>query len=103
MRSPEGKDYWSGGVFSEIVPGEKIVATDSFTDEKGNVVPASFYGMESDWPLEQRVEMTFEQIGTDKTKLTILYPDFGGVNAKDLDDMQQGWNQSFDKLEKILK
>jgi len=35
MRSPEGKDYWSRGVYREIVPPERIVCTDSFADEKG--------------------------------------------------------------------
>jgi uncharacterized protein YndB with AHSA1/START domain len=30
MRSPEGKDYWSTGVYREIVPIERIVCTDSF-------------------------------------------------------------------------
>jgi len=45
MRSPEGQDFWSTGVYLEIVPMDRIVATDSFADEKGNVVPASYYGM----------------------------------------------------------
>lgn len=52
MRSPDGKDYWSTGVYREIVPLERLVLTDSFADEKGNVVPASHYGMPGDWPLE---------------------------------------------------
>ena len=32
MRSPEGKDYWSTGVYREIVPNERLVTTDSFAD-----------------------------------------------------------------------
>ena len=40
MRSPEGQDYWGTGVYREIVPQERIVCTDSFADEKGDVVPA---------------------------------------------------------------
>src|SRR5512139_1991411 len=40
MRSPEGKDYWSTGTFTEIIPFEKIVQTDSFADEHGSVVSA---------------------------------------------------------------
>ena len=39
MRSPEGKDYWGTGVYREIVPGKRLVYTDSFSDEKGNVCP----------------------------------------------------------------
>src|SRR4051812_44520544 len=30
---------WSGGVYKEIVPMDKIVVLDSFTDEQGNLVP----------------------------------------------------------------
>jgi uncharacterized protein YndB with AHSA1/START domain len=35
MRSPEAKDYWSPGVYREILKPERIVCTDSFSDEKG--------------------------------------------------------------------
>ena len=52
MRSPEGQDYWSTGVYKEIVPMERIVYTDSFADAEGNVVPATHYGMSPDFPLE---------------------------------------------------
>src|SRR5512143_289293 len=38
MRSPDGKDYWSTGIYREIVPPKRIVCTDSFADEKGNIV-----------------------------------------------------------------
>ena len=32
MRSPEGQDYWSTGVYREIVPKVKLVYTDNFSD-----------------------------------------------------------------------
>src|SRR5467141_4117540 len=70
MRSPEGKDYWGTGVYREIVPGKRIVYTDSFADEKGNVVPATYYGMSSDLPLEMLVTLTFEQ-EKGQTKVTL--------------------------------
>jgi len=50
MRSPEGQDIWSTGVYREIVPLERIVSTDSFADAEGNVVPASHYGIPGDFP-----------------------------------------------------
>jgi uncharacterized protein YndB with AHSA1/START domain len=40
MRSADGKDYWNTGVYREIVEPERIVSTDSFSDEEGNPVPA---------------------------------------------------------------
>ena len=38
MRSPDGQEYWSSGVYREIVPLERFVFTDSPADEHGNVV-----------------------------------------------------------------
>ncbi len=100
MRSPEGKDYWSTGVYREIVPLERIVSTDSFADEKGNVVPVSYYGMSGEWPLELLVTVTFEE-HEGKTKLTLRHVGIpAGENSK---LAQQGWNESFDKLAESLK
>jgi uncharacterized protein YndB with AHSA1/START domain len=100
MRSPEGKDYWSTGVYREIVPLKRIVYTDSFADEKGNVVPASYYGMSGEWPLELLVTVTFEE-HEGKTKLTLQHVGIpAGENSK---LAQQGWNESFDKLAESLK
>src|SRR5439155_11047053 len=51
MQSPdfnEGRPIWSTGVYKEIVPLQRLVTTDSFADENGNVVPASEYGMTND-------------------------------------------------------
>lgn len=52
MRSLDDKDFWSKGVYREIVAFERLVMTDSFADENGNTVPASYYGMSKDFPLE---------------------------------------------------
>ena len=63
MRSPEGKDYWVTGIYREIIPQERIVFSDSFADEKGNLVPATQYGMSADFSLKMVVTVTFEEIG----------------------------------------
>ena len=99
MRSPDGKDYWSTGVYREIVKPERIVCTDSFADEKGNVVPATHYGMSADFPLEMLVTVTFEE-REGKTKLTLIH--VGIPTGADQDGARQGWNESFDKLAEHL-
>lgn len=98
MRSPDGKDYWTTGVYREIVTYERIVCTDNFSDEEGNVVPASYYGMGGDWPLEMLITVTFEE-QDGKTKLTLRHA--GIPSGTDSDSAQQGWNQSLDKLAAI--
>ena len=52
MRSPEGKDTWSTGTYQEVVEPERLEMTDSFADEQGKVVPASYYEMPGAFPLE---------------------------------------------------
>ena len=100
MRSPEGRDYWSTGVYLEIVPLERIVYSDSFSDAEGNVVPATYYDMGTDFPLETIVTVTFEdQAG--KTKMTLIH---AGMPAGQMKEMTgAGWNESFDKLAESLK
>ncbi len=100
MRSPEGKDYWSTGVYREIVPLKRIVYTDSFADEKGNVVPATYYGMSSEIPLEMLVTVTFEK-QDGKTQMRLTHE--GLPAGKDSEGAQVGWNESFDKLAQNLK
>ena len=63
MRSPDGKDYWSKGTYREIVAPERIVLTDSFADEKGNTVPASYYRISPDFALESAATLVFEEDG----------------------------------------
>jgi uncharacterized protein YndB with AHSA1/START domain len=100
MRSPEGEDYWSTGVYREIAEQEKIVTTDSFSDAQGNVVLASHYGMSGDWPLELLVTVTFEE-DDGKTKLTLRHEGFPDRENRDL--AKAGWNESLDKLAEYLK
>jgi uncharacterized protein YndB with AHSA1/START domain len=100
MQSPDGQRFWSTGVYREIVPMEQIVYTDSFADEEGNVVPASYYGMPGDWPAELLVTVTFEEDG-DQTKMTLRQV---GISEGQMSDMTEaGWNESFDKLAKSLE
>jgi len=100
MRSPEGKDYWSTGVYREIVPNERLVYTDSFADEKGRVVPATHYGLSGDFPLEMRVTVTFGEHGG-KTKMTLRHE---GLPAGEMTRLTgAGWNSSLDKLAESLR
>jgi uncharacterized protein YndB with AHSA1/START domain len=104
MRSSQGpeiwqKGIWSGGVYKEIVPLQKIVTSDYFADEKGNQVPASAYGME-DFPDELEITYIFEELGEKMTQLTLRH---AGIPEKMKDDCRTGWNESFDKLAELLK
>lgn len=100
MQSPEGEDFWSTGVYLEIIPLEKIVCTDSFADENGNVVPATYYDMEEDFPLELELTITFED-HNGNTKMILRHIGIPEGITQEL--TKQGWNESFDKLAEILE
>ncbi|MBI4080372.1 MAG: SRPBCC domain-containing protein [Candidatus Levybacteria bacterium] len=94
--APE-QDFWSTGTYKEIVPMKKIVVTDSFADEKGNVVSSEHYGMKG-FPLELEVTFEFEEIDG-KTKMTLHHVGIADIDEKMREGMDQGWNQSFDKID----
>ena len=99
MRSPAGKDYWSTGVYREIVPMERFVCTDAFADADGNVVPAASYGMTGEWPDELLVTVTFED-HQGKTRLSLKHV---GIPTGEMSELTQtGWNESLDKLAESL-
>ncbi|MCB4791558.1 MAG: SRPBCC domain-containing protein [Elusimicrobia bacterium] len=95
MRSPEGKDFWSTGVYKEIIKPERLVMTDSFADEKGNVVPASHYGLGEGFPLELQITVAFEEV---EGKTNMVLEHAGMPKGEMLKLAKEGWNQSFDKL-----
>jgi uncharacterized protein YndB with AHSA1/START domain len=101
MQSPVGQVYWSTGTFHEIVPQERLVVTDSFADEKGNIVPASHYGMPGDFPLEMEVIVTFEDVEGGKTKLTLRHTGMP-AGTEEGAQAEAGWNQTLDKLAAVL-
>ena len=88
MRAPDGAIYPTSGVFEEIVAPERLVFTSgAFEDQQGNM------------QLEARNTLTFsEQDGTTTLTLKAVVlrstPEVAGALA----GMEEGWNQSFDRL-----
>jgi uncharacterized protein YndB with AHSA1/START domain len=100
MQAPDGQKIWSTGIYQELVAPARLVYTDSFADEEGNTVPASYYGMGDDIPFAMVITVTFEDLGG-KTKMTLHH---AGLPAGEMSDMTAaGWNESFDKLAASLQ
>ena len=98
MRGPDGKEFWSTGVVKELIPERKLVVTDSFSDDKGNIKPASEYDMPGDWPKELLITVYLEEAdGATKMKLK-----HQGIPNEMREDCIKGWNESFDKLEENI-
>lgn len=62
-------------------------------------MPASYYNMPGEWPMESKVTLTFEDVNG-KTKMTLNHE---GIPGEMYDDCVSGWQQSLDKLENNLK
>lgn len=98
MRGPDGKEYWSTGVVKELVPEKKLVITDNFSDEKGNIKDPSEYGMPGEWAKELLITLEMEE-ADGATKLRLQHE---GIPPEMRDECIQGWNESLDKLEKNI-
>lgn len=88
MRSPEGTDHWSEGVYREIVEGKRLAYTWVWTDADRNPIGP-----------ETLVTVTFEDLGA-KTRLAFRQTGFSSVTARDAH--RGGWNSSFDCLAEYL-
>ena len=100
LRSPDGFEFYNAGVFREIVPHERFVATMCMADAAGNTVPASHYGMPEGAPSETVLSVSFADLGDGTTRLTVRQEGWG-------DDAMAtgaggGWVQAFDKLAGVL-
>ena len=109
MHGPKGsqfdRDFYSAGVYKEIVPHEKLVVTDYFSDENGNKTNPTEHGLSADMPAEMTVTVRFQALGKGRTKLSIEYPppeSAAQLEAMIKSGMQEGWNSSLNKLAQSL-
>lgn len=100
MRSPDGKDYYSTGIYEEITAPTRLVYTDNFADAGGNIVPPSYYGMNGDWGQEGQVTIILEEPELGKTMITLEHT---GIPEEEKQNAMEGWNQSLDKLDYALQ
>ena len=105
QEGPGGLELWGLQRFREIVPNEKIVLIQSFSDKDGGVTRNP---MASEWPLEMLATTTFEDIGRGMTRITISWrpykSDEAGIRAFDAGraSMTGGFSGVFQKLEAYL-
>lgn len=94
MSSPDGNmTMWTVGEFTEIIPNERLVYTESMSDEHGNVVAPP----NSNHPSTTTVIVELEELNG-QTKMVMTHE---GVPADS--PGASGWEQAFVKLEAHLK
>jgi uncharacterized protein YndB with AHSA1/START domain len=105
MKAPNGAPMWGKFTYREIVPPERLVFINSFSDEKGGVTrhPGS-----PTWPLEMLSTFTFEELPGGKTRFTVRWATHNATaeEEKTFDSahssMTQGWNGTMEQLEAYL-
>ena len=93
MRAPTGQEMWGKFVYREIKAPERIVFTNSFSDDKGGTVRAPF---NPNWPLEVLNTVVFSESGG-KTTLTMTGSPFNATPAEReaFDSMRASMTQGF--------
>ena len=102
---PDGAQVWGLQRFREIVPNEKIVMIQSFSDKDGGL---RRHPMAPEWPLEILATTTFEDIAPQMTRITISWrphnSDEAGIRTfnSGRPSMTGGFSGVFQKLEAYL-
>jgi uncharacterized protein YndB with AHSA1/START domain len=97
MKGPDEKEIWAILEYREIILLKKIVYADNFSDNLGNIVPPSDYGMPGEWPAELLVTVEFEEVG----ETTVMNMQQAGLPPEVYEDCIKGWQSCFDKMETI--
>jgi len=104
VESPDGHEMWGKFVYREIVPQERIVLVNSFSDEDGGLTR---HPMSASWPLETLSSFTLtEENGRSTASIRWLPFNATAEEIKTFDaareSMKQGWSGTFDQLAAYL-
>jgi len=105
MTAPNGTPMWGLFTYREIVPQDRLVFVNSFSDGKGDVTRHP--GHEK-WPLKMLSTFTFEDAPGGKTKFTVHWQTLDATpeeqNTFDTmhASMTQGWSGTMEQLEAYL-
>ena len=105
MKAPDGTPMWGKFVYREIVPQERMVFVNSFSDEAGGVTRHPGH---MSWPLEMLTTFTFEEQPGGKTRFTTRWQALNATAEEQKtfdtnhDSMRVGWTGTLDQLEAYL-
>jgi uncharacterized protein YndB with AHSA1/START domain len=93
MQTPNGPmQMWFTGEYREVVENERLVYTESMSDENGNVLSPLDMGMPAGHPTTTEVRVELEHTGG-RTKMVMTH-----VGIPDDSPGAAGWAMAFDKL-----
>jgi uncharacterized protein YndB with AHSA1/START domain len=93
VQTPNGlMQMWFTGEYREVVENERLVYTESMSDESGNVISPSDLGMPAGHPSMTEVRVELEDVGG-RTKMVVTH---AGIPADS--PGAAGWAMALDKL-----
>jgi len=93
VQTPNGPmQMWFTGEYREVVENERLVYTESMSDENGNVLSPEDLGMPAGYPTTTEVRVEFEDVGG-RTKMVMTH---AGVPSDS--PGATGWTMALDKL-----
>lgn len=87
MKKPDGAELWLHGVYKEVVLNRKLVMTHVWEREDGSAGE------------ETLLTVLFEDQGG-KTRMTLIQTGFASTESRD--GHAEGWDECFERLEKLL-
>ena len=101
MQTPDGKVMWGKFVYREIVPPQKLVFINSFSDEAGRLTR---HPLAPTWPMQMMSTFAFDEQPGGKTKFTVRWAPHEATDEEretfdaGRDSMTQGWGGTMDQL-----
>jgi uncharacterized protein YndB with AHSA1/START domain len=93
MQTPDGPmRMWFTGEYRDVVVNERLVYTESMSDENGNVLSPSDMGMPAGHPSTTEVRVELEDVGG-RTKMVMTHAGVPGDSPG-----AAGWAMAFEKL-----
>ena len=104
MRAPNGVEMWGKWTFKEVIPPERLVLVNTFSNKHGNPTRHPYV---HDWPLELLSTMTLTgHHGQTLMELHNIPIDPTPTERKTFESMQegmtQGWTGTLDQLDEYL-
>jgi uncharacterized protein YndB with AHSA1/START domain len=93
-------DMYEAGEFKEVIPMDKIVSIGHFSDAEGRRVQPSEYGLPGEWPEYLTQTVVFSDMEGGRTLVEVRQ---NGIPEEMAGLTRTGWEESFDKLAKILE
>ncbi len=92
MRGPDGQEFPNPGVYLEVVPNERIVATDAYTR-----------AWEPSDKAFMTIILTFEDLGSGKTRYTAVARHWNVADREAHEKMgfHEGWGRCTDQLAEL--